>query len=43
MFEIVNKVTGLVVDTATCAAQAMTVVTARQNKTHQPHFARPAK
>lgn len=43
MLEIVNSVTGEVVDTASCMAQAQTVVTAKQNKTRQPHHIRPVR
>lgn len=41
MYEIVNTVTNEVVDTATCQAQAMSMVTFRTVKTKVQHVARP--
>lgn len=42
MFEVVNKVTGKVVETAVSQVEARNVVTSKQLKTRQPHFCRPA-
>jgi hypothetical protein len=43
MWEIVNRVTGEVVETAVSQVEAANVVTAKQLKTKVPHFCRPAK
>lgn len=43
MWEIVNKITGEIVDTAVSQIEGANVVTSKQLKTRQPHFCRPAK